>query len=109
MECILYRAVTKWEYNDIVAQGNRFRCTERSLEAKQFAVSEDCGHYYGREIVMKFDKVEYILVQVILNVQQFCDEVMPLDNCTGVSIHIQNLELFNDAISGITPINLNLT
>jgi len=107
MECILYRAVTQREYNDIVIQGNRFRCIERSLEAKQFAVSENCGHYYGKEIVMRLDKVPYILLQVVLNIQIYCDNAMQLDDCNGVSIDKQELEIFNDSILRITPINLN--
>ncbi len=107
MECILYRAVTQREYDDIVVQGNRFRCTERSLEAKQFATSEHCGHYYGREIVMRIDKVQYILVQVVLNIQHFCNDVMRLDDCDAVSIDKQFLENFNGAIVNLTPVNLN--
>ena len=107
MECILYRAITQREYNDIVAQGNRFRCVERSLEAKQFAVNEECGHYYGREIVMRLDRVQYILIKVELNLQQFCQEIMRLDDCNAVSIDLQDLALFNEAIIRISPINLN--
>jgi hypothetical protein len=107
MECILYRAVTQREYNDIIVLSNRFRCTERSLEAKQFAVTENCGHYYGREIVMRLDKVPYILLQVVLNIQIYCNNVMQLDDCNGVSIDKQELENFNDSIIRITPINLN--
>jgi hypothetical protein len=106
MECTLYRAVTQREYNDIITQGNRFRCTERSLEAKQFAVSEDCGHYYGREIVMRIDKVQYILVQVVLNNQHFCNDVMRLDDCDAVSIDKQFLDNFNCAITHLAPVNL---
>lgn len=107
MECILYRAVTQREYDDIIAQGNRFRCTERSLEAKQFAISEQCGHYYGREVVMRIDRVQYILVQVVLNLQQFCSNVMRLDECDAVSIDKQYLEIFNNAIINLSPVNLN--
>lgn len=107
MECILYRAVTQREYDDIIAQGNRFRCTERSLEAKQFAISEECGHYYGREVVMRIDKVQYILVQVILNLQQFCEDVMRLDDCDAVSIDKRFLDRFNEAIVQLIPLNLN--
>jgi hypothetical protein len=107
MECVLYRAVTQREYDDIVNQGNRFRCIERSLEAKQFAVTEECGHYYGREIVMRLDKVQYILIRVVLNVKMFCDDVMRLDECDGVSIDMQDLEHFNNSITGLMPINLN--
>lgn len=107
MECILYRAVTQREYNDILSQNNRFRCIERSLEAKQFAVTEECGHYYGREIVRRIDMVPYILIQVVLNIQTFCNDVMRLDDCNAVSIDMQNLEQFNDAITRISPINLN--
>lgn len=107
MEYILYRAVTQREYNDIVIQGNRFRCIERSLEAKQFAVSEYCGHYYGKEIVMRLDKVPYILLQVVLNIQIYGNNVMQLDDCNGVSIDKLELENFNNAIIRIKPINLN--
>lgn len=107
MECILYRAVTQREYDDIIAQGHRFRCTERSLEAKQFAINEDCGHYYGREVVMRLDRVQYILVQVVLDIQLFCQGIMRLDECDAVSIDKQDLEDFNDAITRITAINLN--
>jgi hypothetical protein len=107
MECILYRAVTQREYDDIIAQGNRFRCTERSLEAKQFAISEACGHYYGREVVMRIDRVQYILIQVVLNIQKFCGDVMRLDECDAVSIDMRLLDYFNDAIIQISPINLN--
>jgi hypothetical protein len=107
MECILYRAVTQKEYDDIIAQGNRFRCTERSLEAKQFAISEQCGHYYGREVVMRLDRVQYILIRVQLNLKLFCNEVMRLDDCDAVSIDMQYLESFNNAIIHITPVNLN--
>ncbi|MCW3102303.1 MAG: hypothetical protein JWO09_743 [Bacteroidetes bacterium] len=107
MECILYRAVTQREYDDIIAQGNRFRCTERSLEAKQFATSEHCGHYYGREIVMRIDKVHYILVQVVLNTQYFCKDVMRLDDCDAVSIDKKFLDNFNGAIIHLTAVNLN--
>ncbi len=107
MEYTLYRAVTQREYNDIVAQGNRFRCIERSLEAKQFAISEECGHYYGKEIVMRLDRVPYILVQVVINIQEFCRNVMQLDDCNGVSIDKSELDSFNNAILSITPINLN--
>lgn len=107
MECILYRAVTQREFDDILAQGNRFRCTERSLEAKQFAITEDCGHYYGREIVMRLDRVQYILIQVVLNISRFCTDVMRLDDCNAVSIDMQYLEDFNEAITRVTPINLN--
>ncbi len=105
--CTLYRAVTQSEYNDIIAQGNRFRCIPRSLEAKQFAVSAECGHYYGREVVMRLDRVAYILIAVILDEQQFCQDVMHLDDCDGVSINMLDLPAFNDAIVSITPINLN--
>lgn len=104
MECTLYRAVTQREYNDIVSQGNRFRCTERSLEAKQFAVTENCGHYYGKEIVMRLDKVPYILLQVVLNIQIYCNNVMQLDDCNSVSIDKQELENFNDSIIQVTII-----
>jgi hypothetical protein len=107
MDCILYRAVTQREYDDIIAQGNRFRCIERSLEAKQFAVSELCGHYYGREIVTRIDRVQYILIQVIVNIRKFCNDVMRLDECDAVSIDIRRLEEFNNAIVSIVPINLN--
>ena len=107
MECILYRAVTQREYDDIIAQGNRFRCTERSLEAKQFALSEQCGHYYGREVVMRIDRVQYILVQVVLNLQQFCSDVMRLDDCYAVSIDKQYLDSFNEAIVQLSLVNLN--
>lgn len=107
MECILYRAVTQREYDDIVNRGNQFRCKPGMLECKQFAISEICGHYYGREIVMRNDMVEYILIQVVLNIQMFCNDVMRLDDCDGVSIDMQNLEEFNNAITRVTPINLN--
>lgn len=107
MECILYRAVTQIEYDDIISQGNRFRCTERSLEAKQFATSETCGHYYGREVVMRLDRVQYILVRVVLNLQYFCQDIMRLDDCDAVSIDKQYLDSFNEAIIQLTPINLN--
>lgn len=107
MECILYRAVTQREYDDIIAQGNRFRCTERSLEAKQFAISEACGHYYGKEVVMRIDRVQYILVKVVLNLQQFCNDVMRLDDCEAVSVDKQYLEIFNNAIVHLSPVNLN--
>jgi len=107
MECILYRAVTQREYNDILEQNNRFRCIERSLEAKQFAVNEECGHYYGREVVMRLDRVQYILIQVVLNIQDFCKDVLQLDDCKCVSIDMQDLDEFNNAITGIIPINLN--
>jgi hypothetical protein len=107
MECILYRAVTQKEYDDIIAQGNRFRCIERSLEAKQFAISEECGHYYGREVVMRIDRVQYILIQVVLNINRFCNDVMRLDDCNAVSVDMRDLEHFNDAIINISPINLN--
>jgi len=107
MECILYRAVTQWEYDDIIDQGNRFRCIERSLEAKQFAVSEACGHYYGREVVMRVDRVKYILIQVVLNIQHFCNDVLRLDDCDAVSIDQQYLDPFNNAIVQIIPLNLN--
>lgn len=107
MECILYRAVTQREYDDILKQNNRFRCTERSLEAKQFAVTEECGHYYGREVVMRFDHVQYILIQVVLNIKDFCKDVLQLDDCNSVCIDMQDLDEFNNAITGIIPINLN--
>ncbi len=106
MECILYRAVTQREYDNIIALGNRFRCIPRGLEAKQFAISEECGHYYGREIVLKYDKVQYILVKVVLNLHQFCKDVLRLDDCDAVSIDKHNLENFNDAIINLTPLNL---
>jgi hypothetical protein len=107
MECILYRAVTQKEYDDIIAQGKRFRCIERSLEAKQFATSEQCGHYYGREIVMRIDRVQYILIQVVLNMQQFCNQVMRLDDCDAVSIDKQHLDIYNNAIVSLSPVNMN--
>jgi hypothetical protein len=107
MECVLYRAITPREYNDILTQGNCFRCTNESLEAKQFAVNEDCGHYYGKEIVMRFDKVQYILIQVVLDIKKFCDEKLLLDDCTAVSIDKKNLDDFNAAITSITRINLS--
>ena len=107
MECILYRAVTQREYDDIIKQGNRFRCIERSLEVKQFAISEECGHYYGKEIVRRIDRVEYILVRVVINNKLFCNDVMRLDDCDAVSIDMQNLEEFNNAITSVNPINLN--
>jgi hypothetical protein len=107
MECILYRAVTQLEFDDIIAQGNRFRCIERSLEAKQFALSEQCGHYYGREVVMRLDRVQYILIRVVLNLQRFCEGVMRLDDCDAVSIDKQDLESFNNAIVHLSPVNLN--
>lgn len=104
MECILYRAITPREYNDIVSQGNRFRCIERSLEAKQFALTKECGHYYGKEIVMQFDRVNYILIQVVLNIQKFCADKIRLDNCNAVSIDKSNLNEFNNAIQSLTVI-----
>lgn len=107
MECILYRAVTRREYDDIIAQNNRFRCVQLMMEVKQFAVSEECGHYYGREIVMKLDRVPYILIQVILDVKKFCEEVLRLDDCNAVSIDLKDLEEFNRAIIEITPLNLS--
>ena len=107
MDCILFRAVTQREYDDIIKQGYRFRSTERSLEDKQFAISEDCGHYYGREIVMKLDRVQYILLRVVVNIQRFCEQVMQLDDCQAVSIDREQLEAFNNAIDRIDPINLN--
>src|SRR5689334_3432632 len=107
MDCILYRAVTQSEYDDIIAQGNRFRCILRGLEAKQFAVNEDCGHYYGREIVMKIDRVQYILIKVVLSLEEFCGGVMRLDDCDAVSIDKKNLDSFNAAIVEVTPLNLN--
>lgn len=107
MECILFRAVTQREYDDILNQNNRFRCIPRGLEAKQFAVSEECGHYYGREIVMGIDKVHYILLKVVLDIQRFCKEVMRLDDCNAVSIDMQYLEEFNNAIVSIAPVNMN--
>lgn len=107
MEYTLYRAVTQREYNDIVLQGNRFRCIEQSLGAKQFAVTEECGHYYGKEIVMRLDRVPYILLQVIINIQEFCNNVMQLDDCNGVSIEKADLDRFNGSILQIIPLNLN--
>lgn len=107
MEYTLYRAVTQREYNDIISQGNRFRCIERSLEAKQFAVTEECGHYYGKEIVMRLDRVPYILLQVIINIREFCNNVMQLDDCNGVSIEMVDLDRFNGSILQIIPLNLN--
>lgn len=107
MPCILYRAVTQREYDDIIALGNKFRCTDRSLEAKQFAINESCGHYYGKEIVMRIDKVQYILIQVVLSIDLFCSDVMQLDDCKAVSVDKRNLDEFNNAIVGLTPVNLN--
>ena len=107
MECILYRAVTQKEYDDIIAQGNRFRCTERTLEAKQFAISEQCGHYYGREIGMRIDRVQSILIRVVLNMHMFCNKKIRLDDCDAVSIDKQHLDSFNNAIVHLTPLNLN--
>ncbi|WP_207425052.1 hypothetical protein [Pedobacter sp. SYSU D00535] len=107
MEYILFRAVTQTEYDDIIAQGYRFRCTERTLEAKQFAISEECGHYYGREIVMKIDRVPYILLRVVININSVCKEIMRLDDCDAVSIDMRVLNEFNDAILRIDPINMN--
>jgi hypothetical protein len=107
MHCILYRAVTQMEYDDIIANGNRFKCIDRSLEVKQFAISEQCGHYYGREVVMKIDRVQYILVQVVLSLHQFCGNVMRLDDCDAVSIDKQDLDSFNEAIVQLLPINKN--
>jgi hypothetical protein len=104
MECILYRAITPREYNDIKSQGDRFRCIERSLEAKQFALTEECGHYYGKEIVMQFDRVNYILIQVVLNIQKFCADKIKLDDCTAVSIDKSNLNDFNNAIQSLTVV-----
>jgi len=86
LDCILYRAVTPVEYQDIVNQGNRFRSTEFSLEDKQFAINEDCGHYYGREIVMRCDKVDYILIKVTVSKSFFCIGVIQLDSCDAISI-----------------------
>jgi hypothetical protein len=107
MACILYRAVTQREYDDIIAQGNRFRCIPRGLEAKQFVVNEECGHYYGREIVMRCDRVQYILIQVVLNLERFCQEILRLDDCNAVSVDEKDLVTFNQAIENITPLNLN--
>jgi hypothetical protein len=100
MPCILYRAVTQWEYEDILAQGNRFRPKPDggSLEVKQFAISEQCGNYYGKEIVQRWDNVDYILIRVELNVPEFCKDVMPLDDCFAVSIQYNSLNEFNNAI-----------
>ena len=100
----LYRAVTKREYNDILLQDKHFRCTEWSLEAKQFATTEQCGHYYGKEIVMRLDKVPYILLHVVINNQMFINNVLSLDNCTAVSIDKKDLDHFNAAIISISPI-----
>jgi hypothetical protein len=105
--CTLYRAVTQIEYNDILILGNKFRCIERSLEVKQFAVSETCGHYYGREIVMRLDRVQYILLRVTLSIQAFCNDIIQLDDCDGVSIDKSVLEEFNSAIIQIMPIDEN--
>ncbi|MCW3070478.1 MAG: hypothetical protein JWO44_368 [Bacteroidetes bacterium] len=107
MACTLYRAITQREYDDILTQGNRFRIREFTLEAKQFAVSEECGHYYGREIVMRFDRVNYILLRVTLNLSAFCQDVMVLDDCRGVTIPFDRLEGFNNAITELVPVNLN--
>lgn len=106
MPCILYRAVTELEYTDIVDQGNKFRVTKYSLEAKQFAVSEDCGHYYGREIVMKIDQVDYYLVEVIVDKDKFCLDVMRLDECDAVSIHFELLEEFNTSIISLKTLKV---
>jgi hypothetical protein len=107
MQCILYRAVTQREYDDILKQNNRFRCIPRGLEAKQFAVTEDCGHYYGKEIVMAIDQVKYILVRVVLNIKEICNDIMRLDECNAVSIDMRDLERFNNAIISVVPVNLN--
>lgn len=107
MECVLYRAVTQREFDDIVAQGNRFRCIPRGMEVKQFAISVECGHYYGREVVMRIDRVQYILVQVVLSLHIFCNDVMRLDDCNAVSIDQQDLDKFNEAIVQLNTLNLN--
>lgn len=102
-ECILYRAVASWEWEDIKTQGNRFRGVPRSLEDKQFAVSEDCGHYYGREIVQRMDRVDYILLKVRVDTNQYCatGRVMRLDDCNAVSIDRDELHHFNTCILNI--------
>ena len=99
-DCILYRAVTAWEWEDIKNQGNSFRSIPRSLEDKQFAISEACGHYYGREIVQRMDRVDYILLKVIIDVHQYCAEgrIMRLDDCDAVSIDRDELNHFNTCI-----------
>lgn len=105
MDCILYRAVTQTEYDDIVNQGNRFRSIISSLEDKQFAIDEDCGHYYGREIVMRCDKVDYILIKVTVSISSYCDDVINLDNCKGVSVDRDLIEEFNDSIISFERVN----
>ena len=107
MPCVLYRAITQREYDDIVELGNRFRIREFTLEAKQFAISEECGHYYGHHIVEQFDRVPYILVRVELLEERFCAETMPLDDCIGVSIDQNEIEAFNASIVSFDVINLN--
>ena len=110
MSCTLFRAVTQWEYDDIQQQGNRFRSSyERSsLEVKQFAVSEKCGHYYGKVVVQQYDNVHYILVRVELNIDSFCDDVMQLDDCFSVCIYPENMNQFNEAIVECSIVNYNL-
>jgi len=105
MDCILYRAVTPTEYQDILEQGNKFRTTQFSLEDKQFAIDESCGHYYGREIVMRCDKVNYILIRVILSISSFCEDVLRLDSCKAISIDRDSLDDFNNSIMNIVRVN----
>lgn len=107
MECVLFRAVTQREYDDIIKQGNCFRCIEKSLEVKQFAISEECGHYYGKEIVMRLDRVPYILIKVVLQKQDFCKDILRLDDCNAVSVDLHDLSEFNKAIISVDQINLN--
>lgn len=107
MACTLYRAITQREYDDILAQGNRFRIREFTLEAKQFAVSEECGHYYGREIVMRLDRVHYILLRITVKLNEFCQDVMRYDDCDGITVYAEQIDTFNNAITELVPVNLN--
>ena len=105
MPCQLFRAVTKNEYDDISSKGNRFRPQPGGIECKQFAVSEDCGHYYGREVVRKLDHVDDILLRVVLSKDVFCLGVIVLDNCKAVAIDRTQIDDFNECIVEIAVVN----
>ena len=107
MSVFVYRAVTQWEYDDIISQNYQFRPSVKhsSLEAKLFTYDLDCGHYYGRAIVQQFDNVDYILLKVNVPNNNYFEPARQMDDCDAVSVNYDDLDAFNKSIIEISKIN----